>query len=402
MKNSKNGISMIILTIIIIIMLILVTTVIVQINVSNDNARISTFSQNLSSIQEVLDVKYALDEDLPIYSDKKGLSIDDLVNKKLLDSKNKTLFTNEVIQNGESDSITFSVIDMALTESDKRTTGYGKKGTTDYYVFSESSMKVYYLYGTAYKGTRYFSINQNLAKILGLDDISNTYSTSVTTVKSYSGISVSKNNADFTNEMGVSIKAILSSGEKLSLRFKNETAYNYFNVQNGSFVIKFDSIEELKNIKYNNASIFTSSNITTDKLNNLDAQNRVMVLEKLDSNNKVVASFDIDLSNYEVTKPQVLDTKVTSYDSMYLLSGKAQDISGKINSGIDKVRYEYITNSTDSLNLFGEDYMKTRAKETAIDSNSNFNIKLPIDVVKVRVVAIDKAGNVSAFTDINI
>ena len=71
MKNSKNGISMIILTIIIIIMLILVTTVIVQINVSNDNARISTFSQNLSSIQEVLDVKYALDEDLPIYSDKK-------------------------------------------------------------------------------------------------------------------------------------------------------------------------------------------------------------------------------------------------------------------------------------------------------------------------------------------
>ena len=385
--GKKNGIALLYLIIVIILMLILAGTVVVNMNTSSDSTRLSTFANNITQIQEAVRAEYILDGTIPQKADTTVLSKDDVITRVYVD--NREAFREELLLNNESSNVEFLELDLGKLGITKEKYGFGERGTDDVYVVTTDTLRVYYLYGTEYNDERYFSLNTKIASILNLP--ATTEDESKTSSNSYSGVFISRNNAPYTNSMGVRITANMSDIETLKISFEGSDE-KIFTTADGRNVFEFNNFYELNNLNVLNSK-FSDTDINT--FNSLPQESKKIQITKY-NNESIVATHEIDLSNYDAVPPQILDTTVTKYDSMSIIQGSLSDDF----SGIAQVRYEYI-NKLDKTTPYYPDviniddaYMAKKAKSTEITSDNKFSIKVPNDVGEVLIAAIDKAGNI--------
>lgn len=385
--EKKNGISLLYLIIVIILMLILAGTVVVNMNTSSDSTRLSTFANNITQIQEAVRAEYILDGTIPQKADTTVLSKDDVITRVYVD--NREAFREELLLNNESSNVEFLELDLGKLGITKEKYGFGERGTDDVYVVTTDTLRVYYLYGTEYNDERYFSLNTKIASILNLP--ATTEDESKTSSNSYSGVFISRNNAPYTNSMGVRITANMSDIETLKISFEGSDE-KIFTTADGRNVFEFNNFYELNNLNVLNSK-FSDTDINT--FNSLPQESKKIKITKY-NNESIVATHEIDLSNYDAVPPQILDTTVTKYDSMSIIQGSLSDDF----SGIAQVRYEYI-NKLDKTTPYYPDvinidntYMSKKAKSTEVTSDNKFSIKVPNDVGEVLIAAIDNAGNI--------
>lgn len=385
--GKKNGIALLYLIIVIILMLILAGTVVVNMNTSSDSTRLSTFANNITQIQEAVRAEYILDGTIPQKADTTVLSKDDVITRVYVD--NREAFREELLLNNESSNVEFLELDLGKLGITKEKYGFGERGTDDVYVITTDTLRVYYLYGTEYNDERYFSLNTKIASILNLP--ATTEDESKTSSNSYSGVFISRNNAPYTNSMGVRITANMSDIETLKISFEGSDE-KVFTTADGRNVFEFNDFYELNNLNVLNSS-FSDTDINT--FNSLPQESKKIKITKY-NNASIVATHEIDLSNYDAVPPQILDTTVTKYNSMSIIQGSLADDF----SGIAQVRYEYI-NKLDKTTPYYPDvinidntYMSKKAKSTEVTSDNKFSIKVPNDVGEVLIAAIDNAGNI--------
>lgn len=385
--GKKNGIALLYLIIVIILMLILAGTVVVNMNTSSDSTRLSTFANNITQIQEAVRAEYILDGTIPQKADTTILSKDDVITRVYVD--NREAFREELVLNNESSHVEFVELDLGKLGITKEKYGFGERGTDDVYVVTTDTLRVYYLYGTEYNDERYFSLNSKIASILNLPATSE--DESKTSSNSYSGVFISKSNAPYTNNMGIKIIANMNDVETLKISFQGSDE-KVFTTATGRNVFEFNNFEELNNLNVLNSK-FSATDINT--FNNLPQESKKIQITKYNDAN-IVATHEIDLSNYDAVPPQILDTTVTKYNSMSIIQGSLADDF----SGIAQVRYEYI-NKLDKTTPYYPDvinidntYMSKKAKSTEVTSDNKFSIKVPNDVGEVLIAAIDNAGNI--------
>lgn len=388
--KSKKGVTMMMLIIIIIVLLILTSVITIEVSDNIESARVANFTDNISTIQEYIDSKVVLNEQIPILNEK-SFTIDELKSNGYILEKNIIEFKNEVINNGEDENTTFNIIDVNnVNDVGVQTIGNGKKGTDDYFAFSTINNKVYYLYGIKTSNGRYFSINNNISNVSQIKNQGN--SSSKVSVETYSGIKITKNYTGYTNKMGINIQANLEDNENIFITIGNQENKKQFKKTSNKLNITFNNINELN-------SYLTSS------IESL-FEDRYMIVTK-ENESGIISSYKIELSNYDIDAPLIINLGSTAYDTMKILSGECNDLSGKVNSGVNCVKYGFLlkTDGTpyykDNVD-FNLDYMIKKAKTVRCDESGKFSIKVPTDVAKVRIICIDNAGNTSNILDFSL
>ena len=379
--RKKNGISLLYLILIIILMLILAGTVLVNMDVSSDNTRLSTFANNITQIQEAVRAEYLLDGTIPQKSDTNVLSKDDVI--AMVYEENREAFREELLLNNESAHVEFVEIDLGKLGVTKEKYGFGEKGTDDVYVVTTDTLRVYYLYGTSYKDERYFSLNSKIASILNISNEGQ--DNSQTNSNMYSGVFVSKNNAVYTNNMGINITANMNEGESLRISFKGADE-KIFSTTNGKNVFSFSNLNDLNNQNILNSK-FSETDINT--FNNLSQAEKIIEIKKYNGS-AIVGNQKINLSNYDATPPKIeWLTDNNEYDNIDIFQGICSDDI----SGVQQVRYVFFDNASTNVD---EEYMVNKAKTTDITEDGIFSIKLKKKNAGILyVAAIDNAGNIT-------
>ncbi len=388
--KSKRGVTMVMLIIIIVVLLILTSAITINVSYNLESAKITNFIDNISTIQEYIDSKVILSEQMPLLSEE-SFTIDELKNNGYILEENAIAFKNEVTDNGEDENSTFYIIDIdKIDDIDTVAIGNGKKGSNDYFVFSASTNKVYYLYGVKTSNGRYFSINNNITNISQSKIQKN--SSSKVLVETYSGVKITKDYTGYTNKMGINIQANLENNENLFVSIGSQGDKKQFKKSSNTLDISFNSIDEL------NSYLTSALELSFD--------DSYMIITK-ENESKIISSYKIDLSNYDVDAPVIFNLSSITYDLIKTLSGECNDLSGKVNSGVNSVKYDFLTKTDgtpyykDKTN-FSLDYIINSAKTAKCDESGKFSIKIPTDVAKVRIICIDNAGNTSNILDFSI
>lgn len=389
MKNK--GVSLIVLIITIIVMLILTSVITLQIFNNIGSAKIASFVENISTIQEYVDSRLILNEQLPFLNNKYYL-VDELVNNGYLLEKKHDAFKNELINNGDREDTKFYIIDINNIEGISSTIGNGKNGNNDYFVVSEDTNRVYYLLGIDVGKDTYFSLSDKITDVYKIKNKSDL--TSKTKVQMYSGVKVNRDYSNYTNKMGINIQANLKDDEDLFITI-------------GESKVKFVKNTNLLNISFNNIDELNQITVSNfDKLSLASLEDRYLTITK-ENNEKIISSYKIDLSNYDIDAPVVEDLSSIEYDSMKVVSGNCLDNDGKVNSGINNIRYEFLTNTNgkpyyDDNVEYNIDYMLEEAKIAKCDEDGRFSIRIPKDVLKLRIICIDNAENISEMLDFTV
>lgn len=161
----KKGITAASISIMIVIIIILLGTVTISSYNSIQNAKRTTFSLEISSIQEEVDKYMRLNnssEDYPILTNVYTLSLEN-VSEDII----STQFKDESINSNKE--ITLYEIDLEAI--DMTNTQYGKMKTDkDVYVLSKETGKVYYLNGIKANKTTYYTLTNDLIELDGRNE----------------------------------------------------------------------------------------------------------------------------------------------------------------------------------------------------------------------------------------
>lgn len=371
----RKGVSLIVLIITIVVLSILSSIVIVKVQDYSDSARIATFLNNISQIQDYIYSKNLLNEKIPLKEDT-AYTINELVDSSYLNLKMKDTFEKEVISNGGDINSKFCIIDMEKLEDIENNMGYGKNGTTDYFVYEASSLKVYYLGGVYYNKKRYFSVTSEFTNI---SDKTSEENTSSISIDKTSKLSVKKDTTGITNKLGITISATLSENEEVMIKI-GESATSKFKDKETNFKVSFNNIEEL------NALVTTPFN--NNVIENLDEEKKYIIVSIVEGG-KTVSTYNVDISNYDCTIPTITNVTTRNYSNYNLVSGKCKKNIEKNSSKIKYIRYEYEKENPD------KDYMMKNSKNTYCDEEGNFSIKVPLNVSKIEIICVDNAGNIS-------
>lgn len=151
LKNGKEGISLIVLSVAALVIITL-TTVITYSLVNNHNkAKKIEFAQEINMLQISVDSYYGLNK---MYPSKNSVTI-----SNISDEAKSQQFIGET-------QYTFSVIDYEKIGITSLKYGNSKNGTNDIYVVSEETGKVYYAAGLVIDNKIYFTINSELSNLL--------------------------------------------------------------------------------------------------------------------------------------------------------------------------------------------------------------------------------------------
>ena len=402
---NKNGISLIVLIITVVLIVILVSMTTIEIGNSVQNARKSGFVNELTKIEDAVELYYVQNGTFPIL-DENGKKVEYIYNGSVLksnageqislNSEFLTEFKDELIKNydlteGEnivSDTV-FYKIDLAKLGVAETKRGTGKDGEMDIYVMAYPSLTVYYIDGVKIEDIRYFSL-VNISGIKKTEKVENEVIT-----QTESGITVTKENKAWTNVLGISIKANLESNEKIyvKLPIRNEE-------------IALSTVTGENNIIIN--SLGGSLSMTDEEVaafNNLNSTEKVMnVIKRTDG--VETANIKINISNYETVAPtfplkedgKTFDFAIESIDGYNKVSFVGQDNL----SGIKEVRYIYLTEFGNNLavnslisdtSILTNDYMLENGKKAYVSNNGKVEIKLPKDIEAIYITMYDKAGN---------
>ena len=395
---NKKGISLVVLMITIVVMVILATTAVLTITTSADSSVLSVFVNNVLQLEESVTAKYILDGQIPYDENTTPLTKDELLLVVL--SEYKDVLTQELVNNGESDSSLYYILDVVELGFDKFDTGTKKKGEDDIYVISSSTLKVYYLYGIEYEKKIYFSVN---SEMINMGDLSNNnivskQDSSETKVVIYNGVKISRNNAKYTNDLGITIESSISGEESIKIGFHGIESKDFI-LNEGEVNISFSSLENL------NSQNILSTNFTDDELAifySLKNENRVLYVYKYDGEN-IVGTYTIDVSNFDNVAPTIQVGNITVKDEFSILSASAIDSTNSLAvSGLSEIRYEYLTKKDgtsyySNINI-DEEYMKNKSKKVSLSNTQDFGLKIPSQVGSLEIYAIDKAGNIGKTT----
>jgi Tfp pilus assembly protein PilE len=393
-QNTKNlGVTLMALIITIIISLILISVTIFAIKNTVDNASLTNFGNEINDIQDATKSYYVLKNEIPKKEDENSMTKSDVLS--LVNDNNKTSFEEELSLNGDASSEEFYKLDLSKIEVEKTNKGLETRGQDDIYIISYPSINVYYLKGIKVKNKMYYSIinvveNKNIS--------STSIDTSETSIQTVAFMSVGKNNAKWTNKMGITIKSEIKVDEEIYIELSGANISKKLNLQSG-VEIKFDSLSELNSLNILESAL-TATNITD--FDNTIGTKQINIIKK--QSGIEIGRIKLDLSNYDNGLPFVSNVVLNNYDNMNSLNLVLGDENGSIKSGVKEVRYDYLTKYNENSNTtspyynnitsFDVNYMLNTAKKSGISKDNIVDIKIPKDVNVVKVAVVDNAGNV--------
>lgn len=395
-QYTKNrGMTLIALVVSIIISLILLSVTIVVIKNSMDNATLTSFGNEINDIQDATASYYVLKNELPKKDDKTVISKAELID--LVGTTNAASFTEELSLNGDTDVNEYYQLDLYKLESKNSTKGLEAGGTNDIYVISYPSINVYYLKGVKVKNKMYYSAI-NVVAFKKINDTS--IDTSEVSTQVVSGMTVKKNNAKWTNKMGMSIKSKITT-EEVFIELSGANVSKKINLQS-DVEIKFNSLAELNALNILE-SAFSAQNITD--FNSAVGDKQINIIKK--QGGTEVGRIKVDFNNYDNGMPFGTSVILNNYENMNTLNITVSDNIGNIKSGIKEIRYDYLTkygqNNTTlqyypNVYNFNENYMLNTAKKVQVPENNIIDIKIPKEVKTMKLAVVDNAGNINIAT----
>ena len=390
MKNTKKGITLIVLIITIIVGLILVSAGIVSVSSAISEATKTSFAEELKTIEDETSVYYLQNDEYPAKMNEAG---DDFItyspkeiNELINDGNKFNKLTEEMKSNGEGEITSevetkaFYVLDLDKLPLDKKTRGI-KKSDDDIYVVSANTNKVYYLKGVKTGGETYFSLSK-LIKYVGQVSTASEGEVVVTEVGS---LTVKRLKKTWTSKMGITLNVSNTTGDisaKLMAEGKEISSSN-FTLQSSYTINK---LGDIPGASFGNVSKFYSS------------KNKSIVFKK------GTDEIEVDLSNYDIQAPTYDDPNtwnITQTNEDNVISFNVKDDI----SGVKEIRYAYLTKYTgkgddcsieyyyNGVDVLDASFIKARGKKATISSEGQAVLKVPKDIAAIQIVAIDKAGN---------
>ena len=169
-KYEKKGISVIAFIIIIGVMLILISTVTVSLDSVVTNSRKRQFAKEIFEIQTMVDSYKKHNNDYPYIKTAEGNKIIELEKN----NKNEDqLASEDIIDN----KVELYVINLQKIGVNELSRGYNKDNdVTDVYAFSNKTGKVYYVKGYKVRKNKYYSLTDELKKLIGINTSGNSSS----------------------------------------------------------------------------------------------------------------------------------------------------------------------------------------------------------------------------------
>lgn len=405
MKN-KQGITLILLIITIIIILILLGTLTVSAGNAIGNSRISALASDLKEVEDATKTYYMLNNEFPSI-DLKAYNQGEI--KEKVPSRYRGLFTEELQHNNDEVNKdtdgTFYLIDLAKIGIEQTTRGTmldnnGNAYESNVYAVAYPSMNVYYLEGVRANGDVFFSLSSKitqLTKVVKKETVEDG-ETSLTTT---SGIIVKKETDKWTNELSIMIESYVDLDETLFVQLGNGSKHKLTTVFGNNTI-------QLKNNFMTGYSNTTNkefdTGITTAELNTFNSMSQAgkKIAIAKERGGLEVGKVVVSLENYENDLPGITsDINVEHQPTYNHLSFTVNDVT----SGIDEVRYEYLTRIDETgksvsyfenITSYDDEYMKSRAKKASVSSSGFVEMQLPKDIEIVQINIFDKAGNSSA------
>lgn len=400
--NRKNGVTLTVLGISIVIMVILASTIVINVGNSITDTRKTVFAEDLRTIEDSVSVYYIQNDTIPsigeVLSEKE---IYDIVgSEKLINFKEELVINkdnNENIDMGAFYKVDLTKLDISVTNK-----GNLSKGQSDIYVVSYPSLNVYYLAGISADATNYFSLGRltslnNVGNDENFDDSSNVK------IQTVNGITVKKQVKTWTNNANILIQTNISDDESLYLSIKDGERRKIETIT-GNNILSFGNLEEIKNKKSSLKADITASDV--EYFNNLPQSEKIITILK-EKNGNIVSQVKVDLSNYENILPVISNVQNSDNENYNILEFNVSDNI----SGIKNVYYEYLEyynkdmiKKSYYIDVFEYDfsYMRTRAKKIDVSENGTYQIKVPKNITKVQIMALDNASNyVSIIKDIS-
>lgn len=379
--KNKSGITMIVLVITIVIILILTSAIVASIMISTQNVDLSTFANNISQIQNSIRSMYLLENHLPIINNAPKITRENILN--LVPNEKRGALNTELEKNGETDKTYFYQIDLDKAGVDKTRIGSGKNGSDDIYVVSMNSLKVYFLKGVKYKEKFHFSLDTDIVNAVNLPDY--TQDESTITMSTFDAVTIMKQSHASSSSLGIKIIANMDYRESLKLSYPGISEKNLL-LKEGQTVIEVNTLSDFNS--------YLESELTQNEMQvfqNLKDENRYLMIIKYDNHGRKVGSHKIELENYDNQAPTVTLEAIQKYDSFNMLSGTAKD-----NHQVAQVRYVFLNTLSQTNNIHvDEAYMKNHANMISLSDDGKFSIKVPKDVITMKVAVTDKAGNMT-------
>ncbi|MEG1204176.1 MAG: hypothetical protein RSE00_02760 [Clostridia bacterium] len=388
-NKKKQGVTLAVLIITVVVALILLSVSIVAIKSSVDNASLVAFAQDLSTITEQSQTYFVQQDAFPTLSgaeaalsQKEILALSSNADKMKLELQSNT----DYVENNDLGA--FYKVDLGKLNVTKAIRGVQKNNNNkDIYVVSYPSMNVYYLDGFRAKGDYYYSLSPKLSKQTKI-----TRQELKTATQQIAGITIKKELKTWTNKLGISMQAIMNPSETLFIKFSGGGEKQVTTTQ-GINTFSFNTIEELKSI------VPAISDAEINAMDNGVSQD-IKYMEILKKKNDVeIGKMKVEFSNYERVAPIKLTEPQISYNKTEnVVDFKVSDTV----SGIKEVRYEYlkvydkdgnVQNYYDGLDVFDENYMKSRAKIGGTQKDGVVSLKIPKDVEGLQILIVDRAGN---------
>ena len=381
--KSKKGISLIALVITLIIMMILASVALYTSADATNNAKLTSFTEDLTNMEDLVSEYYLTNNELPIVSGVSYVKADVL---GLCTNGVETL-SEEITTNGDNSAVFFK-LDLAKLPIESSSRGMEQEGSTDIYLISSQNFNVYYLQGEEIANQYYFSFTKDLTGRTEINNSETIDTSNITISNKTSGIKLTKSSTDWTNELTVHVVTTLATNETIEYLLAG-TAIG--TSTNGTFSINVSSAlnanQTLKNTFYTND------------------QNKVLVVNKYDTttgSNVLVATASINVSNLDMlssaTTPTMTIKEYTEF-TLVNVSGYS-DLGG---SGIKEARVLYTkkldadSNEVAYYNDLPATITAEYVKNTGVSMDSKL-LRLPADVTEYVVVFIDNAGNVSGIS----
>lgn len=391
----KKGISLIVLIITIAVMLILLTTIVISVNSAVNNAKLSSFATDLSTVEDLTKTYYMQNGSYPTAVENEEASSQGTI-LGIVGDDNKNSFTDELKSNGDyndSDDLgVFYKIDLSKLDVDSSKRGTAKDGnTSDVYVVSAATNNIYYLKGINVKKQMYFSLSAKLTNKVKINGNTVNEDSNQTSIQSIDGLTIKKITKGWTNNIGIYVQANLAAGETLSLQASGVDGKKTLVTNEGNNEFSFNDLSEVNGFSTDDSNNFKNS----------EQKNKKLTFTK-ELNGTELGKIEVDMSNYETVEPTwSIDISNIRYEDEYnMIPLNVSDV----NSGVKEVRYEYLTKFDSDGNIgkfysgvtqYDNTYLKERGKKAIPDKDGNVVLKVDKDIEGIQVLVIDKAGNVN-------
>ena len=371
--KTKEGISLIALTITIIVMTLLTGVIIIQTEDVIGETKKEQFIVEISTIETKVKEYYLSMGSLPVNSNEQ-YDLNSLL-QKLDNVNNRQLLQDEITINNDTDN-KFLIIDLDLMKIQSGEIGR-ETNTTDIFVIATNSLNVYYLKGQKIDGVIRFS----LANLVDKNLVTQNKDVIDTTVELKNELDIIKSTNVWTNNISVIIKNELSEDE----------VWNYsVGGANSKAVPKSKTI------------VINETTLTDDEKQAL-YNNKEIIISRLKGND-VVEIKKISLENLDMIKPEIKEiTAASSENEKYnKITIMCSDDGG---SKVKAIYYDYL-----SVTVNGQEqpYYSDRSSTTASDLisfgkiSSDRVINLDKNIKTIVAVVKDNAGNMSEMMTYNI